>query len=1168
MSYAELCVTSNFTFLTGASHAEELVARAKELGLAAIAITDRNTFAGIVRAHAAAKEIGLRFIVGVRLALTDAPDILAYPKTRAGYANLCRLLTTGKRRTEKGKCEIGLADVIEWGGDCVFVVIGGGDGDDLDHRRLHDADDDQHDGDHDGVAAADDHAGDDHNHHDVADAGAGDADPFNPARDGEGDVAADIESRREVAGKEEGAEATLNRLVAAFGEDVFAGMAPRYDGDDETRFAARAALAGRTGARLVATGDVLMHAGARRRLADILSCIREKTTIDRLGRRALPNGERRIKSEFEIRRLFRNHPDAVKNAGVIAARCTFSLDELRYEYPDEITDGMAPDERLRMLAEEGMKRRYPDGETPAVRALVEKELALIAELDYARYFLTVHDIVAFARSKGILCQGRGSAANSVVCYALGITEASPETITMVFERFISAARNEPPDIDVDFEHERREEVIQHIYQKYGRHRAGICSTVIHFRSRAAIREVGKAMGLSEDAVAALASQVWGTSSAGIANERAKAAGLDLGDRRLQQTLALTQEIIGFPRHLSQHVGGFVITRGRLDELCPVENAAMEDRTIIEWDKDDIDVIGMLKMDVLALGMLTCIRKAFDLLKTWKAAPYTLATLPKEDPGVYDMLCVADTVGVFQVESRAQMNFLPRMRPRCFYDLVIEVAIIRPGPIQGDMVHPYIKRRRKEEPVVYPSEELKPVLAKTLGVPLFQEQAMQISIIAAGFTATEADQLRRALGSFRGPGSVETFRERFIAGCLMNGYDQAFAERCFKQLEGFSGYGFPESHAASFALLVYASSWIKRHHPEVFCCALLNSQPMGFYAPAQIVRDARAHGVQVLPVCIEASFWDNVLEPAGDGSLAVRLGFRQIKGVPETDGHWIAAARGNGYRSIDAVWRRAGLSRSVLAKLAGADAFAEHGLNRREALWEVKGLGGEKPLPLFEQTGEGLAMIASNLPAMSGKEEVFEDYVATRLTLRDHPVKLLRPEIGRFVSAATLRDAPGGQWMTVTGLVITRQRPGTASGVIFLTLEDDTGVSNIVVWPKTFEKHRKSVMTGRLLKITGKLQREGIVTHLIAARIEDLSYLLDTLGDADGWGVAIDPSHDNADDVKRPAPAGEYGPKRPERKPLSEEITAEMQRARQLRYGTGARHPREQANKLFYSRDFH
>jgi len=1091
MSYAELFVTSNFTFLTGASHAEELVTRAHALGLKAMAITDRNTFAGIVRGHAAARAVGLHYIVGVRLVLTDGPDLLAYPLTREGYGRLCRLLTLGKRRTVKGQCDIALADVLAWGAGNVLIVAGS-----------------------------------------------------DPAR-----------------------AAALN-LKAAFGENVFIGMAPRYDGEDEARFAERARLSAETGAPLVAAGDVLMHTGQRRALADILSCIRERTTIDRLGRLALPNGERRLKSEFEIRRLFRDYPDAVRNAGLIAERCTFSLDELKYEYPDEVTDGQPPMDRLRRLTEEGLKRRYPDGETPQVRALIEKEFSLIAQLDYARYFLTVHDVVAFARSRDILCQGRGSAANSAVCYALGITEASPETISMVFERFVSAARGEPPDIDVDFEHERREEVIQHIYEKYGRHRAGICSTVIHFRSRAAIREVGKAMGLSEDAVSALSSQVWGISNSGIAAERARAAGLDLKDARLRQTLALTREIIGFPRHLSQHVGGFVITRGRLDELCPVENAAMDDRTIIEWDKDDIDLIGMLKIDVLALGMLTCIRKAFDLVRTWKGKSYTLATIPQEDPAVYDMLCIADTLGVFQVESRAQMSFLPRMRPRTFYDLVIEVAIIRPGPIQGDMVHPYIRRRRKEEAVIYPSADLEPVLSKTLGIPLFQEQAMQIAVVAAGFSPSEADQLRRALGSFRGPGSVEAFRERFIAGCLAKGYDQAFAEQCFRQLEGFSGYGFPESHAASFALLVYASSWLKCHHPEVFCCALLNSQPMGFYAPAQIVRDARAHGVTVLPVCAEASFWDTVLEPAGDGSLAVRLGFRQVKGIREEDGHWLAAARGNGYRAIDAVWRRAGLGRAALAKLAGADAFSEYGLNRRDALWEVKGLGGDAPLPLFRDPGEGLPLIASQLPQMSDREEVFEDYVSTRLTLRDHPVRLLRGDIEPFTDAALLRDTPDGARVTVAGLVITRQRPGTASGVIFLTLEDDTGVSNIVVWPSTFEKNRRSVMAGRLLRISGRLQREGIVTHLIAGRIEDFSGALDTLGDAESAGTFIDPTHDNADEAKRPGPDGIHGPKRAKRPALSEDITAELQRARNLRYGTGARHPREQARKLFYSRDFH
>ena len=1097
MSYAELCATSNFTFLKGASHPQELVERANALGLSALAITDTNSFAGIVRAYSAAQDLAVRFIVGVRLVLADEVQVLAYPKTRQAYGQLCRLLTVGKRRTVKGQCTLYLKDLLEMGEGCVLIVAG--------------------------------------------------------------------ETR---------VDETARALKARFDDQVYIALAPRYDGDDEAHFKGRADLAERVDCPLVAIGEVLMHEGRRKRLADVLSCLREKTTIDRLGRRALANGEHRLKSEFEMRRLFADYPEAVAHTNQIASACRFSLDELAYEYPDEVTDGKPPNQRLRELTETGLERRYPDGVPLNVRALIEKELALIAELDYARYFLTVYDVVAFARSKGILCQGRGSAANSAVCYALGITEASPDVITMVFERFISAARNEPPDIDVDFEHERREEVIQHIYQKYGRHRAGLCSTVIHFRSRAAIREVGKAMGLSEDCVAALSSQVWGWSNEAIPAERAKAAGLDLADRRLQQTLELTGELIGFPRHLSQHVGGFVMTRGRLDELCPVENAAMEDRTVIEWDKDDIDVIGMLKVDVLALGMLSCIRKAFGLLKDWKGLDYTLATIPQEDPAVYDMLCVADTLGVFQVESRAQMNFLPRMRPRTFYDLVIEVAIIRPGPIQGDMVHPYIKRRRGEEPVVFPSEALEPVLGKTLGVPLFQEQAMQIAVVAAGFTATEADQLRRALGSFRGPGTVAKFKERFIQGCLDNGYDGQFAEACFRQLEGFSGYGFPESHAASFALLVYVSSWIKCHHPEVFCCALLNAQPMGFYAPAQIVRDARAHNVEVLPVCVEHSYWDNVLEPAGNGRLGVRLGFRQIKGLKQEDGDWIAAARGNGYGSIDEVWRRAGLGQPALSKLAGADGFAIYGHNRREALWAVKGLGGDRPLALFAADGEGLPDIATDLPIMGRAEEVFEDYVSTRLTLREHPVSFLREDMGGFQSAESLRDTPDGQPLSVAGLVITRQRPGTASGVIFLTLEDDSGVSNIVVWPNMFKRYRKAVMNGRLLKIHGKLQREGIVTHVIANRIDDYSDLLDTLGDPASAGGQIDPTYDNADEAKRPVPEGRsgQGPAKSKRGRSRDAAQAGAlpvpANSKSLSYGSGARHPREQAKKLFYSRDFH
>jgi DNA-directed DNA polymerase III PolC len=690
-------------------------------------------------------------------------------------------------------------------------------------------------------------------------------------------------------------------------------------------------------------------------------------------------------------RLFAGHEDAVHRSGEIAARLGFQLDELRYEYPSEISEGETPTARLSRLARAGLRERYPAGAPERVTKLMEHELALIAKLNYEPYFLTVRDIVAFARSRGILCQGRGSAANSVVCYALGVTSVSPEIGTMVFERFVSEARDEPPDIDVDFEHERREEVIQHIYEKYGRHRAGLCATVIHYRGKRAIREVGRAMGLTEDTIASMASQVWGWGASGMRAARLAEIGLDPEDPKLGQVLDLVDEIQGFPRHLSQHVGGFIITEGRLDELVPIENATMEDRTVICWDKDDIDALGILKVDVLALGMLTCIRKAFGLMDSHLGLDLTLASVPPEDPAVYDMLCRADSLGVFQVESRAQMNFLPRMKPRSFYDLVIQVAIIRPGPIQGDMVHPFIRRRNGEEKVEFPSDALGQVLGKTLGVPLFQEQAMQIAITGAGFTPEEADQLRRSLATFKKHGSVSDFRTRFIRGMRANGYDLDFAERCFSQIEGFGSYGFPESHAASFALLVYASAWIKHHHPGIFCCALLNAQPMGFYAPAQIVRDAREHGVEVRPVCINASFWDNVMEPDGKGGLAVRLGFRQLRGMAEEEATWIAGARGNGYTAVEDVWRRAGVSPKLIARLAEADAFAALGLSRRDALWQARALSGESPLPLFagDLDGEGIVEPAAHFPAMSEGEEVVEDFVSMRLTLRSHPIALIR-----------------------------------------------------------------------------------------------------------------------------------------------------------------------------------
>ena len=957
---AELSITSNFTFLTGASHPEEYMQRAALMGLSAVAVADVNSVAGIVRAHTEARKIARevadlaareaegrrigppapegaprppsaeirnvpRLIPAARLVLADGPEITALAATRAGWARLCRLISRGRLRASKGDCTLHLEDVLE-GMEGLELLL------------------------------------------------------HPPAR---------------ALDWPEDFRAQAARLARRFPGRMHLALAPVYDGQDARRFALWAEGAAALGLPTVATARPLLHHGRRRRLADVLTAIRTGTQVDALGRAALANAEQRLRAPAEMRRLFRDHAAAVARTEALAARCTFSLDDLRYEYPSEVAEGESASERLARLAREGLAWRYPDGAPERVRRLMEHELALIAKLNYEPYFLTVRDVVAFARSRGILCQGRGSAANSVVCYCLGVTSVSPEIGTMVFERFVSEARDEPPDIDVDFEHERREEVIQWIYERYGRHRAGLCATVIHYRAKRAIREVGRAMGLSEDIVAALSSQLWGAHGmSGTEAERLSEIGLDPADRRLRLTLELIEEIMGFPRHLSQHVGGFVVTEGRLDELCPVENASMEDRTVICWDKDDIDALGILKVDVLALGMLTCIRKAFELLRQHHGADYTLATLPQEDPRVYEMLCRADSLGLFQVESRAQMNFLPRMKPRCFYDLVIQVAIIRPGPIQGDMVHPYIRRRNGEEPVRFPSDALGEVLGKTLGVPLFQEQAMQIAIVGAGFTPEEADQLRRALATFKKHGTVSAFRTRFLRGMAANGYDRAFAERCFAQIEGFGAYGFPESHAASFALLVYASAWLKRHHPAVYACALLNAQPMGFYAPAQIVRDARAHGVKVRPVCVNRSYWDNALEPDGRGGQALRLGFRQIRGLKEEDAAWIAAARGNGYRSVEDVWRRAGVAPAVLARLAEADAFADLGLARRAALWEAKALRAPAPLPLFagELDGEGIDEPAAHLPAMRLGEEVVEDYVAMRLTLRAHPVALLRDRL--------------------------------------------------------------------------------------------------------------------------------------------------------------------------------
>jgi error-prone DNA polymerase len=910
---------------------------------------------------------------------------------------------------------------------------------------------------------------------------------------------------------------------------------------------------------LVATNDVLMHRPGRRPVADVLACIRHKRTIDALGDLALVHGERHLKPATAMAALFADHPDALARSLEIARRCRFSLDALRYEYPDETTpDGRTPQQELERLTWLGAAQRYPPGTHPGgvpakVAALIRHELALIAELGFAAYFLTVHDIVRFARERGILCQGRGSAANSAVCFCLQITAVDPDRLDLLFERFVSRDRGEPPDIDVDFEHERREEVIQYVYAKYGRERAGLAATVIHYRARSAIREVGKAMGLSDDTQAALAAQVWGWSDEGLSDDRVREIGLDPGDRRLARTLAIARAITGFPRHLSQHVGGFVITRGRLDEVVPVENAAMPGRTVIAWDKDDLDALGILKIDILSLGMLTCIRKAFDLVRRHYRRALDPATLPADDPAVYAMLSRADSLGVFQVESRAQMAFLPRMRPRTFYDLVIEVAIVRPGPIQGDMVHPYLRRRNGEEAVSYASPELEAVLGKTLGVPLFQEQAMKIAVVAAGFTPSEADGLRRAMATFRRSGTIHGFETKFIGGMRARGYDDAFARRCFRQIEGFADYGFPESHAASFALLVYVSAWLKCHYPAVFACALLNSQPMGFYAPAQIVRDAREHGVIVRPPSVNASAWDCTLEPGPGGGLALRLGLRQVKGLAKDDADWLVACRGNGYVDPEDAWRRAGLRPAALATLARADAFAETGLDRRQALWRIKAVGAA-PLALFAAAGEderhGEAAVA--LPAMTPGEQVVADYQALRLSLRAHPLALLRSRLPGMTPAGRLAGHGPAARLAVAGLVLVRQRPGSARGVVFVTLEDETGIANVIVWPDVGERFRRVLLTARLLAVEGRLQRQGIVVHVVAERLVDLSDRLDALS-AD---AAFEPALARADEVRHPdggsGPGDRRGcPARPAAAPVPR-----------------PRHPRDQARALFPSRDFH
>ncbi|MBX3402948.1 MAG: error-prone DNA polymerase [Phycisphaeraceae bacterium] len=1077
-AYAELAITTNYTFLTGASQPEEMVQHAAALGHAAAAIADRNTLAGIVRAHVAAKESGIPLAVGCRLSLIEPAgfQMLVFPTCREAYARLCTLLTLGKRRAPKGECYLSLHDFLDHEQGMLAIAL--------------------------------------------------------PPRTIDDDYVAALRGLRDRMNDD---RLSLGASCALSGRD-----AQRLRQIDD--------LSRHTRVPMLAHNDAHYHDPARRPLQDVLTCIRHGCTIHEAGRRLHANAERRLKSPAEMAALFARHPHALSRAAQVALRAAaFSLDELRYEYPaPDCPPAVSPTQHLRQLTAAGALRRYPRGVPEKVQRDLDSELALIEELKYEAYFLTCHDIVDFARSRGILCQGRGGAANSAVCYCLGITEVNPATFSLLFARFVSRERREPPDIDIDFEHERREEVIQHLYAKYGREHAALTAEVITYRGRSAVRDVGKAMGLSADCIDSMARNLsrWPAPPEDERDARtlawARDAGIDPTEPTIRATLELANQIAGFPRHLSQHVGGFVITRSPLSHLVPIENAAMEDRTVIEWDKDDIDAMGMLKVDVLGLGMLTCIRKSLELIGPTLGEPRTdalyarIATDPT-DQHVYEMIQRADTIGVFQIESRAQMSMLPRLKPEVFYDLVIEVAIVRPGPIQGGMVHPYLRRRSGEEPVTFPRPEIEDVLGRTLGVPLFQEQAMQIAIVAAGFTPDEADALRRAMAAWRRKGDkILAFGRRLIDGMIANGYPREFAERCFEQIKGFSEYGFPESHAASFALLVYVSCWLKRHHPAAFGAALINSQPMGFYAPAQIVRDLRDHGVTVREVDVNRSRWDCTLEwhgrpghesgmwhgrpgheqaetPTGGTPVpqswglsgpAVRLGMRLVRGLSEQQADRIAAAvRTHGpFNSIAALHRISGASVSALRCLARADAFASMGMDRQAALWQVRALRDER-LPLFDgaetdDEGDGGGG-AADLPAFAPGRHVLQDYAHLGLSLRAHPVSFMRATLHERGAACSevLRDqraCPQGTRITVAGVVLVRQRPGTASGVVFATLEDETGTANLVIWPRVFERFRKIVRLSAVMLATGRVERQGEVVHVHADHVECLDHLVPEL----------------------------------------------------------------------------
>jgi len=1173
--FVELGVASCFSFLRGACDAVDLVTTARALGYDALGIADANSMAGVVRLHSEAKALKLRPVIGCRIETVEGLAFLAYPVDRAAYGRLCRLISAGRMQTldgewqDKGACEISLGMLAEHAEGLQLILIA--------------------------------------------------------PRDMRQEFTIEIESNVVEfpleCGKEE--KMTSREALAASFPDIIPHLAARlptlkhiaashlYHGDDVARIEALDMLARANGLSILATNDVLYHAPERRPLQDVMTAIRHKTTVASAGFLLEANAERHLKSPQEMARLFARWPHAIAAARQVADACTFSLDELRYEYPEETyPQGRNPQQQLEVLTWEGAAWRYPakdyPGGVPAqVRDTLERELALIAKLALARYFLTIKDIVDFARAQDppILCQGRGSAANSAVCYCLGITAVDPARHALLFDRFISEDRNEPPDIDVDFEHERREEVIQYIYGKYGRHRAGLCATVIHYRPRMAVREVGKAMGLSEDVTSALARTVWGSYGSEIGEKHAAELGMDLADPHLRRVLKLTGQLIGMPRHLGQHVGGFILTEGPLVETVPIGNGAMPERSFIEWDKDDIDALGILKIDILALGMLTCIRKCLDLLGAHHGRDLTLATVPREDPETYAMLRKGDSLGVFQVESRAQMNMLPRLRPREFYDLVIQVAIVRPGPIQGDMVHPYLKRRRGAEKVEIPApgpahgppDELTSILGRTLGVPIFQEQAMKIALDAARFSSAEANRLRKAMATFRSRGMVHELEDMMVGRMIARGYDPEFSARCFNQIKGFGEYGFPESHAASFALLVYVSSWLKCHYPAAFACALLNSQPMGFYAPAQIVRDAREHGVEVLPVDVNFSGWDNALEEGGsrgdaearreeigsrrdrrgrrdiegaagnafresvlpddaanagrlrrngfsalsartpssllrasapprEPKIALRLGLRQVDGFPEAAAARIVAARleGGPFRDARELKERAGLSPALVERLASADCLGSLGLTRRQALWDARSLIAAPDLPLFAamtSRDEGDERQKTVLPAMPLSEEVVADYQTQRLSLKAHPLAFLRASLGDrgFIRASELRKRQYRSTVQVAGVVLIRQRPGSAKGVCFITLEDETGVVNLVIWPDVMEKQRKVIMAARLMEVRGRVEYDDEVIHVIAMQLTDATHALHALSDD-----LLPPTLDRADHVMRPVQGSRGG----------------------------------------------